>query len=64
MNTRQHDLDYLEEAGADKKKIDALYKQSQNRELEDLRKLLIEAHKRRDLVMAGRLEEEIRKRRW
>lgn len=64
MNTRQHDLDHLEEARVSSKRIDAVYKQTKNEELERARKLLIEAHKRRDVDTANRLEEAIRKRGW
>lgn len=64
MNTRQYDLDQLEERGASKKKLDEVYRQTKNIELESLRKRLIEAHKRGDIGLVERIEQAIRNGRW
>lgn len=64
MNTRQHDLDKMEEDGVDARMRDRVYQQSKNAELESARRLLIEAHKRGDLREVERIEDEIKRRGW
>jgi len=60
MNTRKDDLDRLEEVGR-KDLVEKIYKQSQNPEIERLRKLLIDAHRRRDFRMIELIGEQLSK---
>jgi hypothetical protein len=66
-NTRKHDLDYYEEfrakLGNRKKtttKLNEIYHQTLNEDLERLRYALIDAHRRHDLVAVERIENKIR----
>lgn len=63
-NTRQDDIDKLEEAGVSYKHIDRIYRQTKNEGLERARKQLIEAHKKRDTKNAERIENYIKQNRW
>jgi len=66
MNTRTNDLNRFEEirtsgVSGSKDILEKIYKQSQNPEIERLRKLLIDAHKRKDLNMVELIGEELSK---
>ena len=67
MNTRTQDLERLvvdRDRGnkAAKKILEKVHLQSKDPEIERLRKLLIEAHKRNDLVKVEAISEELSKR--
>jgi hypothetical protein len=67
MNTRTYDLNELEakrDAGSPtaKRILDKVYEQSKDPEIERLRRLLIEAHKRRDIVAVEKISAELNKR--
>lgn len=63
--TRDRDFEKLEEArdkrnrmsGAAKKALNRAYRQSKDSDLERLRRMLVEAHRKHDLKEIGRLEE-------
>lgn len=69
MNTRQHDLNILEE-GRDrrgyeskhaKKALERVYQQSKDPEIERLRRLLVDAQKKQDLRLAEQIAWEIKR---
>ena len=69
MNTRQHDLNILEE-GRDrrsyeskhaKKVLDKVYRQSKDPEIERLRRLLVDAQKKQDFRLAEQIAWEIKR---
>lgn len=68
-NTRRNDLEYYEEfrskLGSSKtvtRRLNDIYKQTKNDDLERLRFALIEAHKRHDMAEVERIEKLLAKR--